>query len=105
MTISVIYPLFVLMDGKVPVVVEGVDGEERSKAFAVFTDWEAAHQYRDEHFQSAKVGRIPDEDSFAKAVVFLKGFVSVVAFDPYRVGKRTQTVTVEEMLQQLPKVQ
>jgi len=102
MSFTVTYPLFVLMDGPAPIAVDGMDGDRRMKALAVFTDKEAANQYREEHCPEAKLGQLPNETAFAKALATIRNLVSEIAFDPYRVGKRMQTISMEEMLRQLP---
>jgi len=102
MTIRVTYPLFIVMDGKAPVIVAGEEGNVPLKALAVFTDREAAEQYRDEYFPKGKVVQIPDEESFAKSLTIIRDLIALVAFDPYSIGKRMMTVPVDEMLRQLP---
>jgi hypothetical protein len=101
-TFSVTYPLFILMDGKAPVIVDGKEGKFRVPVLAVFTNREAAEQYRDGNSPKSKVALLPDEESFAKALKVVRERIALVAFDPYRVGKRMKTVPVDEMLRQLP---
>jgi len=102
LTISVTYPLFILMDGKSPVIVDGKEGRFRVPTLAVFTNSEGAEQYRDENFPKRKVALLPDEESFAKALKPVREFIALIAFDPYRVGKRMKTIPIDEMLRQLP---
>jgi hypothetical protein len=79
-----------------------LSGGRDEPVLAVFTDREAAEQYWDENFPKGKLALFPDEESFARALRLVREFIALVAFDPYRVGKRMKTIPVDEMLRQLP---
>jgi hypothetical protein len=102
LTIRVPYPLFLLMDGKAPVLVERKEGKARVPALAVFTDPVAAEHYRDEYVPNGKVASLPDEESFARALKLVRERIALVAFDPDRAARRVKTIPVDEMLRQLP---
>jgi hypothetical protein len=102
MAISLTYPLFMLMDGKAPVIVDGREGKARVPVLAVFTDRETVEQYRHENCLKGKVALFADEESFSKALKLVRERVALVAFDPHRAGKQRKTIPIDEMLRQLP---
>jgi hypothetical protein len=101
-TVTIIYPLFILMDGKVPAIVCGKEGKARVPALAVFTERELAEQYRDQNLPKGKVSPLPDEESFARVLKIIRELIAVVVFDLGSGGKRMKMIPVDEMLRMLP---
>jgi hypothetical protein len=99
------YPLFFILTE------EGKDGfalvdlQERSskaKGIPILTDEEGAQEFLDARFVGWRLGLIPDEPFFARLLNVVKQHgVSLVAFDPWRVGARTAMIPIEEMLEQV----
>ena len=79
-----------------------VNGDAKTKGVAVFTDRDGAEEFRDKYHPSFSIAPLSNETAFANLLTILKNVVTEVVFDPYRIGKRTQTITVTEMLAQLP---
>jgi len=98
------YPIFVVVkiDPDDIALVDLVNGAARAKGVAVFTDKEGAEEFRDKYHQSFGIAPLFDETAFANLLTVLRRTVSEVVFDPYLIGKRTQTITVAKMLEQLP---
>src|SRR2546425_273227 len=103
MIFSTKYPLFIVAhtepDGLALVDLE--NGADKAKGVAIFTDKEGAEEFRDQYHPSFFVGTLPDEPALARLLNALKRTVAEVVFDPYRIRKRTQTITLAEMLEQL----
>lgn len=104
MTFTVQYPVFVV-GKKSPddvALVDLMNGNQKAKGVAIFTDREGAEEFRDRYHKSFGIIPLPDEQHLANLLAVLKSLISEVVFDPYQIGKRTQTITVAEMLVQLP---
>jgi hypothetical protein len=73
----------------------------KASAIPIFTDEDGAQEFLDKHFVGWRLGMIPDEPFLAKLLKPLRERISLVAFDPWRMGARTATIAVDEMLDQL----
>lgn len=104
MTFTAEYPLFVLAksDPDDIAVIELNNGSDSVLGLVVFTDQEAAEDFRDEHRPSFVLEPLVSSQALANLLTILQDSVSEVVFDPYKMGKRCQTITVAEMLDQLP---
>lgn len=65
---------------------------------AVFTDRPAAEQFRDEHRPLHEVFELPTEGALAVVLRQVRGLAEVVAFDPYRLGYQTVTMTIDSLI-------
>ena len=103
MSFTVQYPLFFVTKADDVALVDGRhhSAEARVHAIPVFTDNEAAEDFRDQFFPEWALAAIPDELFFAQLLTHLREKVFCVAFDPYRINTRMQTIPINMMLQQL----
>jgi hypothetical protein len=103
MTFSVQYPVFVInKDDDVALVkVKHESAEAMTHALPVFTDTEAAKDFRDEHFSGWSLGAFPDEEALARLLTALREKVFLVAFDPYRMATRPATIPLNVLLEQM----
>jgi len=70
-------------------------------ALAVFTDRAAAEQFRDEQAPQYQVFEIESAQSFMVLLQAARQVAGAVAFDPFRVGMRTQTGSIDEVVRGL----
>jgi hypothetical protein len=103
MNFTVQYPLFFVTKGDdvAFVALKHDSAEARANAIPVFTDRGAAEDFRDRFFAEWALGAIPDEQFFAQLLTLVRENVFCVAFDPYRMNTRVQTIPIEMMLEQL----
>ncbi len=103
MVFTVQYPLFFISKGADPAFVYLKHGsaQAKAKAIPVFTDKEAAEDYRDQFFPGWALGTVPDEPFFAKLLTAVREDVFCVGFDPWQTNTLVATITVGEMLEQL----
>lgn len=100
--VNVVYPLFILLDGKSAVLIDGKEGPLRVRVFPVFADKQAAEHYRKEKFPESKVVFISNEEGFVKTLNLIKEYAALVVFDPsLSRNKKAETIPVDEMLRQL----
>ena len=67
-------------------------------ALAVFTDRAAAEQFRDEQAPQHQIFEIESAQSFMILLQNVRHLAGAVAFDPFRVGMRTQTASIDEII-------
>ena len=67
----------------------------------LFTDEEGAVDFRDEHYPGWPMGAVPDEKYLATLLMAIRDKVTMVAFDPYKMGNRTTTIPLNVLLEQL----
>ena len=109
MIFHVDFPVFIIVNESMTEAVrlDLLNGEAKEQGVAVFTDLDGAREFRDGHHRGAKIGTLPDEVALADVLIKMKKKypdISEVVFDPYRIGKRIQSITLSEMLAQLPKL-
>ena len=105
MTFLAQYPLYVVVKHEPDniALIDLTNGAAKAKGLAVFTDKEGAEEFRDRYHGNFIVETLSDEAAFARLLTALESIVSEVVFYPYVVGKHAQTITVAEMLEQLPR--
>src|SRR5437870_5069537 len=101
MKFTVLYPVFIITKEDDVALLEMKDEGSMVHALAVFTDEEAAVDFRDKHYQGWSMGEIPDEAFFSRLLTALRTKVFLVAFDPYRMGRRTATIPLNVLLEQM----
>jgi hypothetical protein len=70
-------------------------------ALAVFTDKDGAEPFRDDDVSTYQVFSLDGRIGFAQLLRGLPPGIGFVAFDPYRIGKKAQTGSVEDVLRGL----
>jgi hypothetical protein len=70
-------------------------------AAAVFTDHDAAEQFRDEHAPRHHIFPMPSGVEFSVVLHALRPNFSLIAFDPYRPGKQAQTAVIDDVIRSL----
>ena len=101
------YPLYVVVikdphDDIITTDLQDAETGVKAKGVPIFTDREGAEEFRDRYHPAYKVGQLQDDTALAKLLKYLKRHdVTIVAFDPYKIGKRTQSVSIDEVLEGL----
>src|SRR5438105_3787729 len=67
-------------------------------AAALFTDREAAEQFRDEHATGRHVVGMDAAPQAAATLTALKQIVEWAAIDPYRLGKKTRIARLDDLI-------
>ena len=70
-------------------------------AAAVFTDQDGAEQFRDENAAQHQVFPISSAEEFRVVLAMLRARFSLVAFDPYRAGKKVSAVPIDDLIHAL----
>lgn len=103
------YPVFVILE-RVTVTgdqatfhnLQTLDAPGGIKALAVFTDQAGAEDYRDKNCPGFMLVPSPDEEAFAGILVIAtRAGITHVAFDPWKLGKGVQSVTIDELLKSM----
>lgn len=68
-------------------------------AVAIFTDREAAEQFRDEKASGYDVFAITEPQDLVKILAAIKPTAPVVVFDPYRLGKPARIAPIDEVIE------
>ena len=69
-------------------------------ALPVFSDKDAAEDFRDEHFPSWALEEVLDKESLVQPVTALREKGSLLAFDPYRIAIRPATIPLNVLREQ-----
>jgi hypothetical protein len=106
MTFTMQYSLlFITKDADIVLVdLKHRSAQARAYAIVLFTDELAATEFRDQHFPGWGMGAAPDEDFLAKVLTVVcheREDIFAVAFDPYRMNMRAQTIPIIVFLEQL----